>query len=53
MLAHPLLTFNEIARFKQYAELLERLWNSGYLCSTLTGLVDHCFKGHVSNCFDG
>ncbi|MCU7871557.1 MAG: B12-binding domain-containing radical SAM protein [Candidatus Thiodiazotropha sp. (ex Lucinoma borealis)] len=53
VLAHPLLTFNEIARFKHYAELLERLWNSGYLRSTLAGLVDHCFKGHVSNCFDG
>ncbi|MCU7906314.1 MAG: B12-binding domain-containing radical SAM protein [Candidatus Thiodiazotropha sp. (ex Epidulcina cf. delphinae)] len=53
VLAHPSLTFTEIARFKRYAELLERLWNSGYLRSTLAGLVDACFAGRVSGCFDG
>jgi anaerobic magnesium-protoporphyrin IX monomethyl ester cyclase len=52
VLAHPLLGFTEIARFKRYAELLERLYNSGYLRSTLAGLVDECFNGRVSRCFD-
>ncbi|MEW8028383.1 MAG: DUF4080 domain-containing protein [Candidatus Thiodiazotropha sp.] len=52
VLSHPQLSFSEIARFKRHAELLERLWNSGYLRSTLAGLVDGCFDGSVSNCFD-
>ncbi|MCU7937481.1 MAG: B12-binding domain-containing radical SAM protein [Candidatus Thiodiazotropha sp. (ex Dulcina madagascariensis)] len=52
VLAHPSLAFTEIARFKRYAELLERLWNSGYLRSTLAGLVDACYTGRVSRCFD-
>jgi anaerobic magnesium-protoporphyrin IX monomethyl ester cyclase len=52
VLAHPQLPFSEIARFKRYAALLERLWNSGYMRATLAGLVDHCFHGSVSHCFD-
>jgi anaerobic magnesium-protoporphyrin IX monomethyl ester cyclase len=52
VLAHPLLSFSQIARFKRYAELLERLWNSGYLRATLAGLVASCFAGRLSSCFD-
>lgn len=52
VLAHPLLSFAEIARFKRYAELLERLWNSGGLRTTLAGLVEQCFAGRVTACFD-
>ena len=52
VLAHPVLGFTEIARFKRYAELLERLYNSGHLRSTLAGLVANCFAGSVSRCFD-
>ncbi|MEJ2462915.1 MAG: DUF4080 domain-containing protein [Candidatus Thiodiazotropha sp.] len=52
VLSHPLLSFSEMARFKRYAELLERLWNSGYLRITLAGLVSGIFAGSVSHCFD-
>ncbi|MEJ2694506.1 MAG: DUF4080 domain-containing protein, partial [Candidatus Thiodiazotropha sp.] len=52
VLCHPLLSFREMARFKRYAALLERLWNSGYLCATLAGLVAHCFENRLSRCFD-
>jgi anaerobic magnesium-protoporphyrin IX monomethyl ester cyclase len=52
VLSHPLLSFQEIARFKLYAELLERLWNSGYLVSTLIWLVAGYFHDHVADCFD-
>ena len=52
VLSHPLLTFQEMARFKRYAELLERLWNSGYLRTSLAGLVEHLFEGSLSACFE-
>ena len=52
VLSHPLLSFSEIARFKHYAELLERLWNSGFLRTTLAGLVQEVFEGSLSACFD-
>jgi anaerobic magnesium-protoporphyrin IX monomethyl ester cyclase len=52
VLATPSLTFNEIAQFKYYAELLERLYNSGLLRTTLCGLVEDCFSGRASLCFD-
>jgi anaerobic magnesium-protoporphyrin IX monomethyl ester cyclase len=52
VLAHPQLSFSDIARFKRFAALLERLWNSGYLRAILAGLVDRCFHGSVSDCFD-
>jgi anaerobic magnesium-protoporphyrin IX monomethyl ester cyclase len=52
VLSHPSLSFGEIARFKAYAALLERLWNSGYLVSTLSWLVSvHC-AASVTDCFD-
>ncbi|MGD8589285.1 MAG: DUF4080 domain-containing protein, partial [Chromatiales bacterium] len=52
VLSHPLLSFQEIARFKAYAELLERLWNSGYLVSSLSWLVSVHFAERVADCFD-
>ncbi|MGD9163815.1 MAG: DUF4080 domain-containing protein [Chromatiales bacterium] len=52
ILCHPRLSFHEIARFKHYAELLERLWNSGYLRATLAGLVENLYQGRLSSCFD-
>lgn len=52
VLSHPRLDFFQIARFKRDAELLERLWNSGLLATTLAGLAEHCFAGSVSACFD-
>jgi len=52
VLSHPLLSFQEIARFKAYAALLERLWNSGYLVSTLSWLVRVHHAGRVADCFD-
>jgi anaerobic magnesium-protoporphyrin IX monomethyl ester cyclase len=52
VLAHPRLSFSELARFKRHAALLERLWNSGYLRATLATLVDVAFHGSVSECFD-
>ncbi len=52
VLSHPLLSFSEMARFKRYAELLERLWNSGTLRTTLAGLVTRLFGGSVSHCFE-
>jgi anaerobic magnesium-protoporphyrin IX monomethyl ester cyclase len=52
VLSHPLISFAEIARFKLYAELLERLWNSGYLRTTLAGLVEGLFDDKVSDCFE-
>jgi anaerobic magnesium-protoporphyrin IX monomethyl ester cyclase len=53
VLSHPSLSFREIARFKAYAELLERLWNSGYLVSTLRWLVSMHYAERVTDCFDG
>ena len=52
VLSHPLLSFQELARFKRYAVLLERLWNSGYLRTTLAGMVERLFEGSLSACFD-
>ena len=52
VLSHPRLSFPELARFKHYGELLERLWNSGRLRATLAGLVDDCFEGRLSSCLD-
>jgi anaerobic magnesium-protoporphyrin IX monomethyl ester cyclase len=52
VLCHPLLSFQELSRFKRYAQLLERLWNSGYLRTTLAGLVEHFYNRRISDCFD-
>ncbi|MCG7914636.1 MAG: B12-binding domain-containing radical SAM protein [Candidatus Thiodiazotropha weberae] len=52
VLSNPSMAFKQIAQFKRYAELLERLYNSGLLKTTLTGLVSQCFSGSVSDCFD-
>ena len=52
VLSHPLLSFQEMARFKRYAVLLERLWNSGTLRTTLAGMVERLFEGSLSACFD-
>lgn len=52
VISHPHLSFPEIARFKLFAELLERLWNSGYLISTLMWLVPNYFDDRVADCFD-
>ncbi|MES9993929.1 MAG: DUF4080 domain-containing protein [Candidatus Thiodiazotropha sp.] len=52
VLSHPQLGFMKIARFKRYAELLQRLWNSGHLRTTLAGLVEYCFDGSLCDCFD-
>jgi anaerobic magnesium-protoporphyrin IX monomethyl ester cyclase len=52
VLSHPQLSFGEIARFKRYGVLLERLWNSGYLRTTLSALVEGVFQDSVSGCFD-
>ncbi len=52
VLAHPLLSFQAFARFKRYAALLERLWNSGYLVATLMRLVPHHFNNELVRFFD-
>lgn len=52
VLAHDKLSFAELNSFKHYAELLERLWDSGLLARTLMRLVAHRFDGSVSACFD-
>jgi anaerobic magnesium-protoporphyrin IX monomethyl ester cyclase len=52
VLNHPQLSFQQIARFKHYGELLERLWNSGYLRTTLAGLVSHLYGGSLCCCFE-
>ncbi|MEN8178445.1 MAG: DUF4080 domain-containing protein [Pseudomonadota bacterium] len=52
VISHPLLSFQEISRFKLYAELLERLWNSGYLTSTLMWLIPNHFDDRVTDFFD-
>ncbi|MDJ0808027.1 MAG: radical SAM protein [Gammaproteobacteria bacterium] len=52
VIAHPLLDFQEIARFKRYAQLLDRLWNSGYLTATLMWLIPKHFGGRLSHFFD-
>ncbi|MEW8585003.1 MAG: DUF4080 domain-containing protein, partial [Candidatus Thiodiazotropha sp.] len=52
VLSHPQLEFSEIARFKRHAALLERLWNSGHLRTTLAGMVARCFQGSLCDCFD-
>ncbi|MCG8056158.1 MAG: B12-binding domain-containing radical SAM protein [Candidatus Thiodiazotropha endolucinida] len=52
VLSNPCMAFKPIAQFKRYAELLERLYNSGLLKTTLAGLVSQCFDGSVSRCFD-
>ncbi|RLW65838.1 MAG: radical SAM protein [gamma proteobacterium symbiont of Stewartia floridana] len=52
VLSNPCMAFKQIAQFKRYAELLERLYNSGLLKTTLAGLVSQCFDGSVSRCFD-
>ncbi|MET0026068.1 MAG: DUF4080 domain-containing protein [Candidatus Thiodiazotropha sp.] len=50
--SHPALGFAELVRFKRYAELLERLYNSGYLRNTLAGLVEQIFSESLCACFD-
>ncbi|MET0053023.1 MAG: DUF4080 domain-containing protein [Candidatus Thiodiazotropha sp.] len=50
--SHPELGFAELVRFKRYAELLERLYNSGYLRNTLAGLVEQIFSESLCACFD-
>ncbi|GAB4348962.1 MAG: hypothetical protein Kow006_10100 [Gammaproteobacteria bacterium] len=52
ILGHRRLSFEELMRFKRYAELLERLWNSGLLVNTLSWLVPRSFGGSVSAFFD-
>ncbi|MET0065654.1 MAG: DUF4080 domain-containing protein [Candidatus Thiodiazotropha sp.] len=52
VLSHPQLAFDELVLFKRYAELLERLYNSGYLRNTLAGLVTTCFGNSLCACFD-
>jgi anaerobic magnesium-protoporphyrin IX monomethyl ester cyclase len=52
VVSHPLLSFQEMARFKLYGELLERLWNSGYLVSALMWLVPRHFEGRIVDCFE-
>ncbi len=52
ILSHPELKFVDLARFKRYAELLERLYNSGYLRNTLAGLVEQVFGDSLCACFD-
>jgi anaerobic magnesium-protoporphyrin IX monomethyl ester cyclase len=52
VLSNPSLSFNEIAQFKRYAALLERLYNSGLMKCSLSGLVAYCFAGSVSRCFN-
>jgi anaerobic magnesium-protoporphyrin IX monomethyl ester cyclase len=52
VLSHPQLGFDEISCFKRYAELLERIWNSGYLTNTLAWLVDRHYQGNLCDCFD-
>ncbi len=52
VLSHPRLSFRQIARFKLYAELLERLWNSSYLKTTLSRLVSVHYADRVADCFD-
>jgi anaerobic magnesium-protoporphyrin IX monomethyl ester cyclase len=52
ILAHPELDFIELVRFKRYAELLERLYNSGYMRNTLAGLVTRVFNDSLCACFD-
>ncbi len=52
ILGHQRLGFQELVRFKLYAELLERLWNSGLLVNTLMRLVPQHFGGSISACFD-
>ena len=52
VVCHPSMQFREITRFKLYAEMLERLWNSGYLVSTLTWLISNYFHDRVTECFD-
>ena len=52
VLGHSRLSFEELSRFKRHAELLERFWNSGYLRTTLAGLVNLCFGDSLSDCFE-
>ena len=52
VLSHPVLSFQQIARFKRYAELLERLWNSGYLVTTLSRLVCVGYADRLTDCLD-
>jgi anaerobic magnesium-protoporphyrin IX monomethyl ester cyclase len=52
VLSNPNIEFKQVAQLKRYAELLERLYNSGLLRTTLSGLVDQCFAASVSQCFD-
>lgn len=52
VLSNPSLGFKEIAQFKRYAELLERLYNSGLMRNTLAGLVRSCFSDSLSFCLD-
>jgi len=53
ILANRALGFDELMQFKLYAELLERLWNSGLLVNSLAWLVPNHYGGEVSRLFDG
>lgn len=52
VLQTPHLSFAEISRLKRYAELLERLWNSGLLRHTLMRLTDAHWGGALSQTFE-
>ena len=52
ILAHDHLGFAELTRFKYFAELLERLWNSGLFVHTLMYLVREHYADSVSALFD-
>ncbi len=50
--SHRCLSAKEFDRFKRYAELIERLWNSGLLRHTLSWWVPARFDSRVSELFD-
>ncbi len=52
ILCHAHLSHAELMRFKHYAELLERLWNSGLARNTLAWMVGRHFDEQVSKLFD-
>lgn len=52
ILANRVFGFEELMQFKYYAELLERLWNSGVLVNSLAWLVPNHYGGEVSKLFD-
>jgi anaerobic magnesium-protoporphyrin IX monomethyl ester cyclase len=52
VLSHPHLSFAELAHFKLYAVLLDRLWNTAYLAGSLSWLVSVHFGDRLSACLD-